>query len=598
MPCGAIMHFIVLVRVYELLEGTSKRLEKTHYLSEFLRSVDDGDIEPVMRLVQGKTFPDWDPRELGIAAKLLIRSIATATGFTAEQVELDWAQSRDLGTTASNLVAKKKQRTLFSEQLTVDKVFRNLRAIAEIEGQGGTDIKTKMIAELLSSAQPQEAKYLIRIILSELRVGLGEGTMRDAILWACFGKDLQLTYDGGKNESKVPKEQEENLAKHVQALQEAYDVANDFVEVMRLSRAHGLAGLSSVSLEPGRPMKVMLFQKSKGIHDAFETVGTPAALEYKYDGFRLQIHKLKSGAIKLFTRRLEEVTDQFPDVIAAVRSQVRGDSFILDAEVVGYNPATGKYKPFQEISQRIKRKYDIEQLRKELPVEVDVFDVAYYNGNSLLKMPYRERRDILEDAVDPEPLVLKLSERIITADETAAEAFYKQSLAAGNEGVMAKNLTGIYKPGSRVGFGVKVKPVMETLEVVIVGAEQGEGKRGEWFATFVIAVRDPETDTYLEIGRVGTGLKEKKEEGFSFGELTEMLKPLIISEGKEVKVQPKIIIEVDYEEIQRSPTYSSGFALRFPRFVKLRDDRAPEDANTIDDVHRLFEGQRGRNQPH
>jgi DNA ligase-1 len=212
-----------------------------------------------------------------------------------------------------------------------------------------------------------------------------------------------------------------------------------------------------------------------------------------------------------------------------------------------------------------------------------------------LKTHFIERRKILEKIVVPVVHEIKLAEHIVTDDEVVAEKFYKSSLAAGNEGVMMKNLQGVYKPGSRVGFGVKVKPTMDTLEVVIVGAERGEGKRGQWLASFIVAVRDPDTNSFVEIGRVGTGIKEKVEEGVSFEQLTQLLQPLIVEEkGREVRVRPEIVIEVDYEEIQKSPTYSSGFALRFPRLCKLRDDRLAEDINTVEDVKALAESQRGR----
>jgi len=251
-----------------------------------------------------------------------------------------------------------------------------------------------------------------------------------------------------------------------------------------------------------------------------------------------------------------------------------------------------KYLPFQKISQRIKRKYDIEEIASKFPVQVNIFDVLF-DGRSLLKVPFVERRKVLDRIIVPSADLL-LARHIVTDDVVVAEQFYKDSLSAGNEGVMAKNLDSIYKPGSRVGFGVKVKPVMDTLEVVIVGAEWGEGKRGQWLSSFVIAVRD-ENDEFVEIGRVGTGIKEKVEEGVSFDQLTQLLLPLIVEEkGKEVKVRPEVVIEVNFEEIQQSPTYSSGFALRFPRFIKLRDDRSAEDINTVDDVKLSAGSQRGR----
>ena len=578
--------------VYERLEATSKRLEKTFVLSEFLRSADE--LDKVLLLVQGRLFPNWDQRELGMAAKLLVKAIATATGAPAEKIESVWKETGDIGTVAAELTTKKSQATLFSQPLTVQKVFDNLRKISEMEGAGTVDRKVQLVAELLTSAKPSEAKYIIRTILGELRVGLGEGTIRDAIVWAFFSEKAGVKYDKKENDLALSDEERVNYDKYVTIVQEALDVANDFAEVAKVAKEKGELGLQNISLTPGKPVKVMLFQKAKGIAEAFEIVGKPAAFEQKYDGFRLQVHRNK-GKLTLYTRRLEDVTAQFPDVVQKIAKQVKGENFIIDAEVVGIDPRTKKYLPFQSISQRIKRKYDIQEIAEKFPVEINVFDVLFHDGNSLLKTPFIERRNILKKIITEIPHDLKMAEQIITEDSSAAEKFYKSSLDAGNEGIMVKNLQGIYKPGSRVGFGVKVKPTMDTLEVVIVGAELGEGKRGQWLASFIVAVRDPETNSFLEIGRVGTGIKEKVEEGVSFEQLTQLLQPLIIEEkGREVTVKPEIVIEVDYEEIQKSPTYSSGFALRFPRLVKLRTDRSAEDINTVADVEALAGNQRGR----
>jgi len=582
------MEYKSLVGVYERLESTTKRLEKTHVLSEFLKSADNLDI--VMLLVQGKVFPNWDQRELGMAAKLLLKAISLSTGAPFEKIESVWLETGDLGTVAQELTKTKTQATLFSQSLTVTKVFDNLRKISEMEGAGTVDRKVQLVAELLTSASSIEAKYIIRTILGELRVGLGEGTVRDSIVWAFFADKADIKYEAGK----LLLEDRTNYNKYSDLVQNALDVTNDFAEVAKIAKEKSEAGLQNVSLTAGKPVKVMLFQKAKDIADAFSIVESPAAIEQKYDGFRLQIHKF-DNKIQLFTRRLEDVNKQFPDVIDFVSKHVNANEFIIDAEVVGIDVKSKKYLPFQNISQRIKRKHDIEEMAKKLPVEVNVFDILLLDGKNLLKEPFIERRKLLEKIISSTS-GLKLADQITTDNESAAKDFYKSALDAGNEGIMMKNLKGIYKPGSRVGYGVKVKPTMDTLEVVIVGAEYGEGKRSQWLASFVIAIRNPETNDFVELGRVGTGIKEKVEEGVSFQQLTDLLKPLIIEEkGREVKVRPKIVIEVDYEEIQASPTYSSGFALRFPRLVKLREDRSSEDVNTVDDIKSLYASQRGRN---
>jgi len=377
-------------------------------------------------------------------------------------------------------------------------------------------------------------------------------------------------------------------------VQGAYDVANDFSVVAEKAKVEGVKGLESISLEPGRPVKVMLALKVSDVKEGFERVGKPADIEYKLDGFRLQIHK-KGNDIKLFTRRLENVTKQFPDVVDYVKNHVKGNSFIIDSEAVGFSPKTKKYLPFQSISQRIKRKYDIKNMAKEFPVELNVFDVIYYNGKNMIKTPFIERRKLVEKIVKPAERKIVYVKNLITSDEKEVLKFYKESLNKGNEGIMFKTLDAVYKPGARVGHMVKFKPVMDTLDLVIVGAEWGEGKRSNWLSSFTLACID-ENNNFLEIGKVGTGIKEKSELGVSFSQLTEEIRPLIISEkGKNVKVRPEIVVEISYEEIQKSPTYNSGYALRFPRVVNLRLERSAEECSTLKMVEEFYEGQRHRN---
>ncbi len=589
------MKYRALVGVYQKLEQTTKRLEKTDILSRFITTIPDSELDAVFLLLQGRIFPQWDSREAGMSTQLLLKAIALATGIAQEKIEEHWAKSGDLGATAAEFTGKKTQATLFSQELSTKKVFDNLLKLAEQEGKGTVDKKLALFAELLTSATPGEAKYLVRTVLSELRIGLGEGTIRDALIWSAFGQQLGISYDPAKNELVLPDDNREPYETTSGKVQEAIDIANDFGTVAKALRAGGIQGLSNISLHPGRPVKVMMYQKAKDLPDAFETVGTPAAAEYKYDGFLLQIHK-HNQKITLFTRRLENVTAQFPDVVECIAKNIKGESFIIEAEAVGIDIKTGKYLPFQGISQRIKRKYDIHELAKEFPVEVNVFDVLSYEGKNHLKTPFAERRKLVESIITTQHQKLLPATQAIVATPQEADEFYQKSLAAGNEGIMMKNLAGIYKPGLRVGYGMKIKPVMEPLDAVIVGAEKGEGKRSAWFASFIIAVRDSETGEYVEIGRVGTGLKEKEEEGVTFNKLTELLMPLIIKDsGKEITVKPFVVIEVNYEEIQASPSYSSGYALRFPRFVKLREDRSPEEISTLEDVKKLYDEQRGRN---
>ena len=372
-------------------------------------------------------------------------------------------------------------------------------------------------------------------------------------------------------------------------IQNAYDLTNDWGKVA-LAASKGISALEKIEMKIGIPIKMMLALRAESIEEALKDIGTPAAVEYKYDGFRLQVHK-DDGKIKLFTRRLENVTEQFPDVVEAVQQNIKGHEFIIDCEAVGFDPKTNIYLPFQNISQRIKRKYGIEEIAKKYPVELNVFDIIAYHGKSIIAEPYEKRRKYVESIVNRKARVILPANQIVTSSKAEIEKFYKESLKAGNEGVMIKKLDAPYQPGSRVGHMLKFKPTMETLDLVIVGAEWGEGKRSSWLSSYILACRD--MDGFMEIGRVATGFKEKEEEGVSFSQLTELLKPLIVSEeGKIAVIKPKIVIEVSYEEIQKSPTYSSGYALRFPRLFRLREDKGPKDASTLADVERLYDSQK------
>ncbi len=639
------MKYSTLCEVYERLFSTTKRLEKTYHAAKFLKKADK-DLDKIILLLQGKVFPSFDDRKMGVAARLVLKALATSTGISQERIEEEWKKKGDLGLVAEELIKKKSQVTLFSTDITVSKVFNNLQKIATFEGEGTVDKKVQLIAELLTSATPVEAKYIVRTLLEEMRVGLGEGTLRDAIAWAYFAKPMGVFFQCGKCKAINPQnktclecgseidlkdhgaedvktysfdtgliEREKDELHRCDALitddpreaysyiigkvQSAFDVSNDFSVVAEAARKEGILGLEKIKMEVGRPVKVMLAIKEASIPAAFERTGRPAAIEYKYDGFRMLIHK-KGDDITIYTRRLENVTAQFPEVVALIGKHIDSGTAVLDSEAVGYDPKTRKYLPFQSISQRIKRKYGIKEMAERFPVELNLFDVIYLDGKELLNERYEDRREMLKNALkNPIERRIVLARQLITDDEKEAERFYQESLKEGNEGVMFKTISAPYKPGARVGFMIKLKSAMDALDLAIVGAEWGEGKRSGWLSSFVIACRDPDTDELLEIGRVGTGIKEKEsddlESGVTFEQLTNLLRPLIISEkGKEVKVKPDIIISVLYEEIQKSPTYASGYALRFPRLVALREDRGIDDIATIDEIEETYHSQKGK----
>jgi len=557
------MLYSKLVEVYEKLEATSKGLEKTRIISDFLGKIKD---EPkAVYLLLGRVFPDYDEREFGISEQLAVKALAKASGASEEQVVKNFRLFGDLGKVAEEIIGKKKQATLFSKKLTTEKVLENLRKLPELTGKGTVEKKLNLVIELLNSATEKEAKYVIRTVLGDLKIGIGSGLLRDAIVDFCF----------------KPKNLEEKRS-FGEKVQSAYDKATDFAEVFEKSCKNKLG---EIGLSPGKPVKVMLFPKAKDIDEAFEIVGKPAAFEFKYDGFRVMLNKDEKGEIKIFTRRLDNVTNQFPDAVKYVKENVAAKTFILDGEAVGYDPKTKKYLPFQAISQRIKRKYDIEKLEKELPIELNVFDIIYCNGKSLIDTPFKERRKLIEKIIRPVKNKIRLAEQLITGDKKEAEKFYQKALDEGQEGLMAKNLESRYKPGARVGYAVKLKPEAEDFDLVITGAEYGTGKRAGWLTSYDVSCR--KDDKLLEVGKVSTGLKEKPEEGLSFVEMTKKLKKLITEEkGRHVKVRPEIVVTVRYQNIQKSPTYTSGYALRFPRIKMLRPDRGVNDIATLKEVEK------------
>src|SRR3989338_502826 len=558
------MHYSEFVELYEALSATTKRLEKMEILSQFLKKLAEKGESEWIYLLRGRVFAEHDPREFGFSTQLAIKAIGFSFGISTDKVVERFRKTGDLGNVASAFAEKRTQRSLLSSTLDVKKVFDNLRKLVEIEGKGAVERKVGLVAELLSAATGREARYLIRTLLGDLRVGVADALLVDALAHAYFADDKEMRT----------------------RIEESYDVANDFALVFEKAMG-GKKDIGEVAIAPGRAIKAMLDVKVASIEEGFEVCGTPAALEYKYDGFRLLIHK-KGKEINLFTRKLENVTKQFPDVVAAVRRNVKGESWILDSEAVGFEPSTGNYLPFEAISQRIKRKYDIEKLIEELPVEVNVFDVLYYNGKSFMNEKFINRRKIVEKIISEDKFKIRPAIQIVSDNEDEVLDFYNNALKIGEEGIIIKNLEKPYKSGRKVGYMVKLKPNVKDLDLVIIGAEYGRGKRAGWFSSFIVACRNEEE--FLEIGMVSSGLKEKEEEGTSYEELTKLLKPLILeTDGNKVKVKPKLVVSVTYQNIQKSPSYSSGYALRFPRITAFRPDRSVNHITTLWEIEREVE---------
>ncbi len=564
------MDYSKLVGLYEELEKTSARLKKIEAVANILKETKTEILPKVTLLLQGRVFPSWSEKEIGIASKMAAKIIAISTGFPEKDVSRLFRKKGDFGLVAEELTEKRKQRTLFKKHLTVDIVFENLQRLASIEGKGSQDRKFKLVSELMAAAKPKEAKYIIRTVIGDLRIGVAHGILRDAIARAFLSK--------------------EDTKAAVSAVEWAWFLMPDYGEIATIAKNKGIKGIRAVSLELGKPYHVLLAERSKGLEEAIEKFERPV-FEYKYDGARVIIHK-KGSEIWLFTRRLENITKQFPELVELARKHIEPDDCIVEGEIIAKNKKSGKPMPFQILSQRIKRKYNIEKMVKEIPIEVNLFDIVYLNGEVFFDKPMEFRRKILEESVKESKGKFQLAKQLRTKDIKKIKKFYQEALDASQEGLMVKNLDAKYQPGRRVGYWLKVKPVMENLDLVIIGATWGTGKRTGWFGSFMLGCRSG--DDFLECGMIGTGIKEKSKEGVTFKKLTKLLKPHIENQkGNQVSIKPKIVVEVAYEEIQKSPNYGSGFALRFPRVICMRPDKGIDEVDSTKKIARLYKQQRG-----
>ncbi|EHP84751.1 ATP-dependent DNA ligase [Methanotorris formicicus] len=559
--------------IYNKIENTTKRLEKRDYFIKLINMVEDigkpEDLKKICYLTIGRVFPEYDERELGIGSKLLIGAIVS-TGIKEKELLEKIKETGDIGLAIEKLKSGIKQVSLFTRPLEIDEVYETLRKVAEIEGEMSQKKKLRYISSLFLRASPIESRYLARVILEDMRIGMNIPTIIEA---------LSLYFN-------VPKEKLERI----------YAVTND-IGLLAEKLMEGNLDSEELKLRVFRPIKPMLAQLVPSIRDAINEMKLPQ-FETKYDGARVQIHK-KDGKVKIYSRRLEDVTNAIPEIREAIE-KLEADNFIIEGECVAIDTSTGKPRPFQDILRRFRRKYDIEKMIKEINLRVYLFDVLYYKGREYIDLSLSDRRKTLEEILgiendwrkDREKIerelkskkIIDISYKLVTDDAKEAEKFYRWSLGIGHEGVMIKNLDAIYTPGSRVRTMYKFKPTLENLDVVITKAKRGMGKRKDWFGSYEISIRDEEGNLY-SIGHVGTGLTEEDLE-----RLTKMIDEIIIEDlGEEVVVEPKIVVEVAYEEIQTSDKYPCGYALRFPRIVRFRDDKSINDINTLDDVKRIYE---------
>ncbi len=547
------MEFAAFAARAAAIEAEDADLAVVDAVADLLGAAGD-DLPVVSRYVQGRVFPAWRSTTLDVGPRLCYEAIARAAGrnVSADDVEDRLAERGEIGDVAASYdLDGQRGLAAFGEgggALTVAEVHAELSAIAAAEGDGSQERKLGALFGLFTRCAPDEARYLARLVLGEMRIGVGEGAVRDAVAAA---------FD-------VP----------VDAVERALMVSNDFGHVAETAREAGVDGLAAIRLEVGRPVGSMLAQDGT-VADALESWGE-AVVEWKYDGARVQLH-YDGRSVSAFSRNLEDVTDALPEVVEFVEAHTDGPA-ILDGEVVAVD-ADGEPLPFQAVLRRFRRKHDVERAREAVELRPHFFDCLHAAGEDLLNRPLAERQARLDGLLDA-----GVAERERCADAEAARAVEAAALAAGHEGVMCKDPGSAYRPGRRGRRWLKVKPEVDTLDCAVTGAEWGEGRRATLLGTYELSVRTD--DGYAPVGKVATGFSDE-----DLAALTERLRPHVRAEaGQRVDLEPAVVFEVGYAEIQRSPTYGSGFALRFPRFLGVREDKSPGDADTLERVEALAAG--------
>jgi DNA ligase-1 len=550
--------FRALAELGEKLEATRKRLLMLDLVSDFLTKLGVEEVEPAVSMILGRPFPKWSQRTLEVSWATTSEIIRRISGVEWSVFDEAFSRSGDVGSATKVVFERSKvrrQAALFERTLTLMEVRRSFEAISDAAGYGSREKKERLIGALLSQASPLEVKYLMKIFTGEMRTGFHEGLMEQAVSRA-FQIPLKL-------------------------VQEASMITGDIGEVASVAKTEGAEGLSKIGFKVFRPVSLMLAQMADTVGEALREHGGKTGFEYKYDGARVQIHKL-ADQVRIFSRRLTDVTYSLPETVRAVKQNIKAMEVILEGEIIAVD-AQGFPIPFQHLMRRFKRVHLIEEKVTEIPIMLYLFDILYLDGKSLISSSYLERRRLLaQNAGD-----ISLTVQIVTDNAGEAEEFLRNAMNAGHEGLMAKRLDSPYTPGIRGKRWLKVKPVLEPLDLAVVAAEYGYGRRHGWLSDYYLAARDSETGEFLPVGKTFKGLTDAE-----IIEMTRRLKELVVrKEHGRVIVVPKIVVEVVYNEIQSSPKYECGMALRFARISRIREDKTPEEADTIQTVKEIYERQ-------
>ena len=549
-----------LADTFDRLESTSSRLEMTSILADFLRTADKSELRSIVYLSQGKLHPDFVPGVLGMADRLVMKAIAKASGNPEDKVEKLTVETGDLGQVAETLISKKKQMALFSEELTVARVVKGLATIEGAEGKDSQDIKQKTLAGLLHDSNPVEARYLCRTVTGRMRVGAADMTILDALAEAFASKEDRPT------------------------IERAFNVTCDIGLVAETIANGGMDAVRAIGVKVGSPVKVMLAERLPSIAEVVEKMGGRCAMEYKYDGIRVQAH-IGKDSVRLYSRRLEDLTSNFPDIAESLRARCRHGEAIIEGECVAIDPETGFMLPFQNVTHR-RKKHGMDEAVKEVPVRIFMFDMLFADGEDWTSRPYLERREALESGFEIGDNVQMTTMRIVESPEDG-EDFFSNAIGARCEGIMAKSIApdSVYRAGSRGFLWIKYKKdyqqaLTDSFDLTVVGAFYGMGKRAGRYGALLMAAYDNETGTFPTVCKLGTGFDD------AFLDYMPTLLDGTLSETKpgsvdaemvpDVWFEPSVVLEVVAAEITLSPIHTAakdvlkegaGLGIRFPRFT-------------------------------
>jgi len=580
------MNYETLSNVYLEIESTNGLLDKIAIFANVLKEASPEEIRKVIALTRGKLHPDWKGEpEIGIAEKMTIQVVAAAASVPESEVEEGLREHGDIGLIAEELLSQSAQSTLVMRDVTVGLVYSTLDDVSRISGKGSTREKISSLVGVLSNASPLEVRYILRTITGDLRLGLGDMSILDALSQAFTG-------------SREARE----------TLERAYNFSSDLGYVGEILARDGLKAVSSIQPQVGVPIRMMAAKKLSSSSEILEKVKGIALVEFKYDGERIQVHK-DGRSISLYSRRQEDITPQYPDVTEMVSEQVLAEQCILEGECVAIDTDTGRPLPFQTLMRR-RRKENIDEYREEIPVAIYFFDALYVDGRNLTDLPMLERREVLKEVVnESEKVSLTKGKEIDNAE--AIDEMFQEALGTGNEGLIAKAIheKSVYQPGARSWLWIKLKAsytegMSDSVDLVVVGALHGRGKRTGVYGAILASAYDEQTGEFPTVCKIGTGftddmLAEFKErlEGHTVSKHDPRVKSDIEAD---VWIEPALVIEVLGDEITLSPIHlagknrleDGGLAIRFPRFTgRWRDDKGPKDATTVSELIDMYEMQ-------